>query len=268
MEANMLICFTAVSGLSQAIFPQGCRKRNAYRPASLTFSAAKNSPSAIYIDHLAHHILNYSRIFGFTTTSQQHLMKVVLSYARRLGASRRKRRARRRSAALVVPEKVEWHHTEHVDHKESTIQDSKDPIDQPKLDLDIKELLQPNTDVKDAVELRADPPLYTECVGEKEEAYSEKAAVQVTAVEVAKAAEGRPRELLYRSQFNELQEKRRPEVRLRKVTRVVPDCTDYRAVYHKQAVAEVWIELFRIIKVGVWAILAWLFVYGMIPSLK
>ncbi|PVH14545.1 uncharacterized protein CXQ87_002689 [Candidozyma duobushaemuli] len=194
-------------------------------------------------------------------------MKVVLSYAKRLGASRRNRRARRRSAALVVPEKAEWHHTEHVEHKESTIQDNKEPIVQSKLDLETKELSQPITDDKDAVELRADPPSYTECVGEKE-AYSEKAAVQVTAVEVAKAAEGRPRELLYRSQFNELQEKRRPEVRLRKVTRVAPDCTDYRAVYHKQAVAEVWIELFRIIKVGVWAILAWLFVYGMIPSLK
>lgn len=194
-------------------------------------------------------------------------MKVVLSYARRLGASRRKRRARRRSAALVVPEKVEWHHTEDVQHHETTIQDNKDPYVQSKLDMDIKKLLQPVADVKDGGELRVDPPLYTECVGEKE-AYSEKAAVQVTAVEVAKAAEGRPRELLYRSQFNELQEKRRPEVRLRKVTRVTPDCTDYRAVYHKQAVAEVWIELFRIIKVGVWAILAWLFVYGMIPSLK
>lgn len=54
----------------------------------------------------------------------------------------------------------------------------------------------------------------------------------------------------------------------RKVTRVAPDCTDYRAVYHKQAVAEVWVELFYIVKVATYAILAWLFVCGMIPPLK
>lgn len=196
-------------------------------------------------------------------------MKVVLSYARRLGSSRRRRIAKRRLALLAVAEKADYH-TEHVEHVDSIHKSKGDrkaaPVDV-KAALDIKEPTVPLTDVKHAEELHLDPPLYTECVGEKE-SYNEKAAVLVTGVEVAKTAEGRPRELLYRSQFNELREQRKPEVRLRRVTRIVPDCTDYRAVYHKQAVAEVWVELFQIIKVAVWAILAWLFVYGMIPSLK
>lgn len=200
-------------------------------------------------------------------------MKVVLSYARRLGSSRRKRIAKRRLALLAVAEKAQFQ-TEHVEHVDSTRKSKGDikvaPVDvkvapvDTKVDTDFKERTT-LTDVKH--ELHLDPPLYTECVGEKE-AFHEKAAVLVTGVEVAKTAEGRPRELLYRSQFNELREQRKPEVRLRRVTRIVPDCTDYRAVYHKQAVAEVWVELFQIIKVAVWAILAWLFVYGMIPSLK
>lgn len=193
-------------------------------------------------------------------------MKVVLGYARRLGSSRRKRIAKRRLALLVVAEKTQYQ-TEHVEHVDSTRKSKGDikvaPVDI-KVDTDFKD---PTTLTDLKHELHLDPPLYTECVGEKE-TFHEKAAVLVTGVEVAKTAEGRPRELLYRSQFNELREQRKPEVRLRRVTRIVPDCTDYRAVYHKQAVAEVWVELFQIIKVAVWAILAWLFVYGMIPSLK
>lgn len=196
-------------------------------------------------------------------------MKVVLSYARRLGASRRRRKAaRKRSPVLAVPEKAEWHHSEHVSPTPLALEKAEEAGIS-----DIKEVA-PERHLRTETSPQVDPPLYTECVGEKQtyEEKTESPEVLVTDVEVSKTTEGRPRELLYRSQFNELQEKSRrpPEqfVRLRKVTRIVPDCTDYRAVYHKQALAEVWIELFNIVKVAVWAILAWLLVCGMIPPLK
>lgn len=194
-------------------------------------------------------------------------MKVVIKYARRLGAAHRKKRARQRSkyihAVPKVAEKPSWDHAEVVSSPPPS--HSFDKAEEARLE-HRDNLSKPAS---------GDPPLYMECVGEdvsKEKSASPTPSVQVTTVEVAETTEGRPRELLYRSQFNELKERgRRPGdtgMPWRKVTRVAPDCTDYRAVYHKQAVAEVWVELFYIVKVATYAILAWLFVCGMIPPLK
>lgn len=202
-------------------------------------------------------------------------MKVVLEVRRRLSAVRRRKRLKlkgkpalmlKTGSVITISEKPEVHHQEHTEAQPPRLEQNDD----------IKSAVL--VDIKECAPfllLRSDPPLYTECVGEKPSEKQEEPAepsILVTEVKVTQTARGRPRELLYRSQFNELQESLvRPAeqyVPYRKITRTNPISIDYRAVYHKQAVAEVWYELFNVVKVAVWAILAWLFVCGMIPPLK
>lgn len=153
-----------------------------------------------------------------------------------------------------------------------------------------------------------DPPPYHECVCEKEntdesnkspqivseieDLLNEKAvviheekksdSVQVTEFAISKkdmlddeetettsTQRGRPREMLYRSQLNDVLEKKRQESQaiqkpFKSLNRTKRDFAHYPLIRRSHAFVEELYEVFQIIQVCLWAILAWLILWSVI----